>query len=64
MDSELLEPLDGYHLSDQVLPYIRMLAGSYKLPIHLFQAYGPVSEELADPLHCSYLDAVSESYRN
>jgi nucleotide-binding universal stress UspA family protein len=41
-----------------------MLAGSFKLPVHLFQAYGPVSEELADPLHGRYLDAVSESYRN
>jgi nucleotide-binding universal stress UspA family protein len=41
-----------------------MLAGSLKLPVHLLQAYGPVSEELADPLHGRYLDAVSDSYRN
>ena len=64
MYSEILVPLDGSHLSEQVLPYVRMLAGSFKLPVHLFQSYGPVSEELADPLHGRYLDAVSESYRN
>jgi nucleotide-binding universal stress UspA family protein len=64
MYSEILVPLDGSHLSEQVLPYVRMLAGSFKLPVHLFQSYGPVSEELADPLHGRYLDAVSKSYRN
>ena len=64
MYSEILVPLDGSHLSEQVLPYVRMLAGSFILPVHLFQACGPVSEELADPLHGRYRDAVSESYRN
>ena len=46
------------------MPYVRMVAGSFRLPVHLFQAGGPVSEELADPLHGRYRDAVSESYRN
>jgi len=64
MYSEILVPLDGSHLSGQVLPYVRMLAGSFKLPVHLFPACNPVSEELANPLHGRYLDAVSESHRN
>ena len=64
MYSEILVPLDGSHLSGQVLPYVRMLAGSFRLPVHLFQAFSPVSEELADPLHGRYLNAVSEPYRN
>ena len=64
MYSEILVPLDGSHLSEQVRPYVRMLAGSFRLPVHLFQAFSPVSEELADPLHGRYLDAVSEPYRN
>lgn len=64
MYSEILVPLDGSHLSEQVLPYVRMLAGSFGLPVQLFQAFGPVSEELADPVHGRYLDAVSASYRN
>lgn len=64
MYSEILVPLDGSYLSEQVLPYVRMLAGSFGLPVHLFQTFGPVSEELADPIHGRYLDAVSASYRN
>lgn len=63
MYSEILMPLDGSHLSEQVLPYVRMLAGSFGLPVHLFRAFGPVPEELADPIHGRYLDAVAESYR-
>jgi len=64
MYSEIIVPLDGSHLSEQVRPYVRMLAGSFRLLVHLFQAFSLVSEELADPLHGRYLDAVSEPYRN
>lgn len=64
MYSEILVPLDGSYLSERVLPYVWMLAGSFGLPVHLFQAFGPVSEELADPVHGRYLDAVASSYRN
>lgn len=63
MYSEILVPLDGSHLSEQVLPYVRMLAGSLGLPVHLFRAFGPISDELADPLHGRYVDAVATSYR-
>lgn len=64
MYSEILVPMDGSHLSERVLPYVRMLSGSFRLPVHLFQAFGPVSEALADPVHGRYLDAVSASYRD
>lgn len=64
MYNRILVPLDGSTLAEQVLPYVRMLSASLKLPIVLLRVFSEVSEQYADPLYGRYLDAVAESFRN
>ena len=64
MYSRILGRLDGSRLAEQVLPYVRLLASSLNLPIDLLRVFGEVSDQMADPIHGRYLDAIAESFRN
>ncbi len=63
MYSRVLVPLDGSPLSQQVLPYVRLVAKALQLPVELMSAFSPVPEELADPQHGLYIDQLATTFR-
>ena len=63
MYSRIFVPLDGSPLSEQVLPYVRLVAKALQLPIELMHAFSPVPEELADPQHGLYIDQLATTFR-
>ncbi len=64
MYSRILVPLDGSPQSQQVLPYVRLLAKALQLPVELICAFSPVPEEMADPRHGLYIDQLATTFRN
>lgn len=64
MYTRILVPLDGSKLAEQVLPYVRLLAGAYKIPIDLLNVFDPVPPGFADPGHGLYDTQISTSYRD
>ncbi len=64
MYSRVLVPLDGSPLSQQVLPYVRLVAETLHLPVELVCAFSPVPEEMADPTHGVYIDRLATAFRN
>ena len=64
MYSRILVPLDGSPMSQQVLPYVRLVAKALQLPVELICAFGPVPEEMADPKRGLYIDQLATAFRN
>ncbi len=64
MYSRVLVPLDGSPQSQQVLPYVRLLAKALQLPVELMSAFSPVPERMADPRHGLYIDQLATTFRD
>jgi len=64
MYSRVLVPLDGSPQSQQVLPYVGLVAKALQLPVELVCAFSPVREEMADPTHGVYIDRLATAFRN
>ena len=64
MYTRTLVPLDGSKLSEQALPYARLLASDYKIPIDLFNVFGSVPPETADPDHGPYETQIPTNFRD
>jgi len=64
MYSRILVPLDGSPMSQQVLPYVRLVAKALQLPVELICAFSPVPDEMADPKHGLYIDQLATTFRN
>ena len=64
MYSRVLVPLDGSPQSQQVLPYVRLLAKALQLPVELISSFSPVPERMADPRHGLYIDQLATTFRD
>lgn len=64
MYSQMLVPLDGSEHSQQVLPYVRLIAKGLGCPVELLRAMEPNIENLADSAHGVYPHRVAESERS
>ena len=64
MYARILVPLDGSKLPEQVLPYVRLLASTFKIPIGLLNVFEPVSPQLADPEHNLFESQISTNFRD
>jgi len=64
MYRQILVPLDGSPMAEQVLPYARSLAGSFSLPVELLNAVDPeIIATYTDPKHGRYVDIVEADFR-
>ena len=64
MYEKILVALDGSKLSEQVLPYVRLLAEGFKSKIALFGAIAPIPPaRLTDPAHASYRQRLLETLK-
>ncbi len=63
MYGQILVPLDGSALAEQVLPYVRILAARLRTPVTLLRAFGSVPGEPADPNYGLYVEQVVEGIR-
>ena len=64
MYTKILVPLDGSEFSQQVIPYVQLMAERLGCPVELFRVIDSVSPALADPVHGRYLDRVAEGFDN
>ncbi|MDA0264214.1 MAG: universal stress protein [Chloroflexi bacterium] len=64
MYSRILVPLDGSKLAEQVVPYVRLMAGALKIPIRLINVFDPVPPGFADPGHGLDYTRISSGYRD
>ena len=64
MYSQILVPLDGSELAEQVLPYVKALGKAYRAPICLLRVFDPVPAEMGDSAHGVYLDRIATAFRN
>ena len=64
MYTRILVPLDGSKLAEQVLPYVRLLAGAYKIPIGLLNVFEPVPPGFADPGHGLFESQITGSFHD
>jgi nucleotide-binding universal stress UspA family protein len=64
MYSKILIPLDGSKLSEQILPYARLLAEAFGIPVELLRVNDPASmTPFAPPLQGGeYLKAISDGH--
>lgn len=64
MYHRILVPLDGSNLSEQILPYARLLAKGLECPIELIRVMEPVPTSLDDSAHGVYPHRVAESLKS
>ena len=62
MYTKILVPLDGSELSQQIIPFVQLMAERFGCPVELVRVINPVSPALADPVHGQYLDRVAEGF--
>jgi nucleotide-binding universal stress UspA family protein len=64
MYSKILVPLDGSHLSEQILPYARFLADAHGIPVELLRATDPDARPPFWPSESSgrYLKKIADEY--
>ncbi len=64
MYKNILVPLDGSQVAEQVLPYARSLAGALDLPVELVHAVEPeIIATYTDPNHGRYVDIVESTLK-
>ena len=64
MYARILVPLDGSNLPEQALPYVRLLASAFKIPISLLNIFEPVPPQLADPDHNLFETQITANFRD
>ncbi len=64
MYQRILVPLDGSKLSEQVLPYARLLAAAQHVPMRLLRVFNPVPAEMTGPIPGQYVDRLATAFRN
>ncbi len=64
MYARILVPLDGSNLPEQVLPYVRILASAFNIPISLLNVFEPVPPQLADPDHNLFETQIAANFRD
>jgi nucleotide-binding universal stress UspA family protein len=64
MYKRILVPLDGSKLAEQVLPYVRVMAKTFQVPIILLKAFDLIHPPPTDPSHAVYMDRLFNYYRS
>lgn len=63
MYSRILVPLDGSKVAEQVLPYVRLLAPAFQVPVHLLRTFGPLPLGEPNPSQDLYRKYVVNYFR-
>ena len=64
MYTRILVPLDGSKLSEQALPYVRLLAGALKIPIDLLNVFESVPPQLVEPDHGLFETQIAANFHD